>query len=154
MKPLSPCRLSGQHVRLLQDRLRASDLEECRILGYSPMGAMAAGLMFGDAFAALDTETAQPVGAFGWSVGGIIWSLWTPLTKLQSLQVLRESPNWIAELVRLSGEKRLSNHVLATNKSTLEWLKLTKCFAIDPYPVVLRGEEFNYIETIPAMELN
>jgi hypothetical protein len=103
---------------------------ECLANGYTPEQALAAGLLFGFSWAVHRQEDG-PIGAFGFTTGGTIWSLWGPLTRQESRIVLQASRDWIPYLVRLSGRPTLINAVHSKNTLAMKWLEATGCVNFD-----------------------
>lgn len=99
------------------------------------------------AHCALRTDTGTPVGAWGYTSLGTIWSLWTKLSPRERLQVVQETPTWVSRLVRESGRPVLYNYVMATNAPALRWLRRSGAFAISPEVTTVRAADYHYFET-------
>lgn len=124
-------------------RLTSSETMECLANGLQPSQALASGLLFGVSWAVLKVELKRssqdqpfaehptPVGAYGFTHEGVIWSLWGPLSRKDSVAVLKLAPEWIAHLVALSRRSRLKNMVHADNAMALAWLQKTDCINLD-----------------------
>jgi hypothetical protein len=121
--------LTWDHCQELSLKLASSEKMECLANGYTPEQALAAGLLFGLSWAVL--RDGSPIGAFGYTLQGAVWSLWGPLTRKESVTVLRLSRDWIPHLVQLSGRAVLTNAVHEDNKKALDWLKATGCVEFD-----------------------
>lgn len=123
-------------------------------MGLSPLQALATGAFMG-AHSALRTDTGTPVGAWGFTPHGAIWSLWTKLSPRERLQVLQETPMWVSRLVQESGRPTLYNFILTSNRLALNWLRKSNAFAISPEVTCHGGGEYHYFETnvSPAMKV-
>jgi hypothetical protein len=139
--------LSWDHCVSLADRLVAGDAKECTSMGHSPKQALAYGLLCGQAYAAVRASTGTPVGAFGYTPEGTIWSLWTKLSRGEACQVLREGPAWIHALTQTSRLHRLYNFVDVENPMAIEWLRATGCFDFGASPVERNGAQYLYFRT-------
>lgn len=81
-----------------------------------------------------------------------IWAIWflsAELTKVQSVEIIRESPQWIMRLAQQanSGAMRgkvehIGNMVWYENLTHLKWLKATNMFDIIPTPIPLNDQIF------------
>lgn len=141
--------LTWEHCQALGPRLTPEEATEVSHSGLDPTQALAYGLLFGFSRAAVREDTAEPVGAYGYTPEGVIWSLWAPLTRKESVQVLRAAPTWIAGLVARSGLPKLHNAVSADNRPALRWLNATRAVRF-PHPLdcPVTRPGFHYFETI------
>lgn len=121
----------------LAPKVARGDAKECAENGLTTEEAMAIGGMSGGAYIAMwdfapespaFIRSPRPIGVFGWTTHGVIWSLWADLTLEQQKAVLRESPKWVRQLVAESGCLSLRNRIHMDNITTLRWLKATDCF--------------------------
>lgn len=145
--PLTVDRLTWDGCVHLAENIREGDRLECEGSGHTPLEALALGLMTGPSFGVYRAD-GTCVGAFGCNAGlGTIWSLWGSLTWQESFIVLRSTPLWVRQLVYLAGRQRLCNYVDIRNKDALEWLRLSRCFAIDTDITQLNGQSYFYFET-------
>lgn len=141
--------LTWDHCQSLARRLPSSETMECLADGYQPEQALAAGLLWGLSLAVLRDE--DPAGAFGYTTSGIIWSLWSPLSRRESVDILRLSREWVPHMVTLSGRPTLHNRVHCKNTKAIEWIEATGCFSLDTANPVrnLDGSESFPFETFP-----
>ncbi|MFZ3194093.1 MAG: hypothetical protein WA154_12925 [Moraxellaceae bacterium] len=154
MRPsVYPCPLDWQRITHLAPLIVEEDKGECRVSGLDPLQALTFGAMdvYSKCVVRFDTDT--PVGAFGMTTAGSIWSLWGKLTPRESFQVLHEMPRWVHDMVlystRTLHRPLLHNHVACSNARAIAWLRLSKCFWIDPTEVDVRGVPHHYFETLP-----
>lgn len=123
--------------------IRHQDRLECG-RDRDPLAAMLYGLSHGDAWVALDPHGA-PLGVYGWTRHGAIWSLWRDMTRAESIAVLKHTPLWVAQMVQASGHPFLFNFVSASNSAALGWLETSRCFDIDYRRVMMHeGEPWGY----------
>src|SRR5207253_1147506 len=108
--------LTWEHCQSIAPRLAAGDHFECLALGRTPEQSLAMGLLMGPAWAVCRGNTGSPIGAFGYTPQGTVWSLWTKLTTGEAFTVLGETPKWVAEMVRQSGLPSLHNHAARANQ--------------------------------------
>lgn len=114
-------------VVTLANRLGRNAIKECLLQGVSPEEALRNGVSEGPTRLVVD-EWHLPVGAYGWTHTGYIWSLWGDLTHSQSRIVLKAAPSVIMEAAALHSPRRLQNWVDVDNRSIRHWLEKTKCF--------------------------
>lgn len=146
MDLLTPRALTWGLCRQLGKRIRPEDARECELKGYTPEMAMFAGCgTTGEAFAAMHGET--PIGAFGWTEAGRIWSLWANLTLAEAKCVLGQTPKWVSRMVAVSGRTYLDNWVHADNRKALAWLRASRCFGIDSCVQDIGGAAYHHIAT-------
>lgn len=146
MPRLTAVPLTWEHCEALAGRIADEDTSECLAMGHTPLQALAGGCMLGEGFAVIRADSFTPVGAFGWTTEGTIWSLWAELSPKESVQVLRESGVWVRTLVLRSPFDALHNHVATANRRALKWIRTTGAFWIDdPEPTA----DFLYFETRP-----
>lgn len=146
--PLFAAPLEWDHCVSLAPRLSAGDTFECLAMGHLPEQALAAGLFMGPATAVLRKDTGTPVGAFGYTAQGSIWSLWSTLSRVEAFQVLRETPGWVEDMVVASGLPTLSNFAACANTTALAWLRQSRCFWIADQSVEKLGQDYVYFETL------
>ena len=141
-------RLNWQHIASLRDTLCSADITECTLMGLTPEQALATALVTTNdqAFAAC-LEDGAPVGAFGWTPQGAIWSLWVPLSPGIAREVLLRTPWWVAFMVASSGLKHLCNFVHTKNTRTIKWLKASRCFDLDSYISKTASGDYFYFQT-------
>lgn len=111
----------------LAGRIRAADKLECN--GDVVHAMSHSFTQGGEAWAAMNGS--NPVGAFGWTKPGLIWSLWADLSTAEAMDVLRQTPAWTTYMVNASGLDFLKNYVDESNHVTLRWLKAAGCFTVD-----------------------
>lgn len=155
--PLEVRPLSWPDCQDLAPRLTRADAFECLHLGQQPLGALATGLMFGNCWCVYRAHTGRPVGAFGFTADGVIWSLWTSMGLKERKTVLKETPGWVLKMVEewehLGGVGPLKNHIAGQNKLSIAWLKATRCFHVSRDAVWLMGEDFYPFHTHPAQTI-
>lgn len=150
--------LHWDHCQELALKLPSSEKMECLANGYTIEQALAAGLLFGMSWAVLrggpTVNLEDPVGAFGYTNQGAIWSLWGPLTFPEQRDILRMSRFWIPHLVELSGRPVLRNAVHQDNTKARAWLEATRCIGFDTCnPVANRdGTQSWAFETVPLKD--
>lgn len=142
---VTPGKLTWGICRQLGKKIRPEDAIECLHKGYTPEMAMFSGIGTGEAYAAFHGLSA--IGAFGWTKEGRVWSLWAPLTKAESLSVLRQTPEWVSRMVAHSGRPFLDNKVHALNRKAIAWLKASKCFQVDREAEPVDGQPYHYFST-------
>jgi hypothetical protein len=139
--------LTWDHCQELSLKLASSEKMECLANGYTPEQALAAGLLFGLSWAVL--RDGSPIGAFGYTLQGAVWSLWGPLTRTESADRTAPEPRLDPPPGPSSpAEPSSTNAVHEDNKKALDWLKATGC-------VVLRlgepqGEQGRHQELGPS----
>lgn len=145
--------LSWDLIGHLAPRINKDDAGECKVSNLDPLQALSTGAMVGPAWAVVRQDSGTPVGAFGFTPAGSIWSLWADLTMRESLEVLQGTPEWVHGMAAVHHQsvrgERLHNHVACSNKRALTWLRMSKCFWIDPTEVDVRGVPHHYFETLP-----
>lgn len=125
---LEPGPLDWNAVLTLAPKVRHSDRLEC--LNENVYDALLYGTRSGgDAWSVREAETV--IGAFGFTDHGTIWALFQDLSLRQSVQVLRHTPLWVAQMVRQSGRPFLFNFVHEDNKPALGWIEASRCFQVD-----------------------
>lgn len=110
------------------------------------------GLLMGPAWAACRAHTGTPLGAFGYTPQGTVWSLWARLSTGDAFRVLDGTSGWVREMVRQSGLPFLHNYAACANRAALTWLRLAKCFSVSPDPVAINGHDYFYFETKVSAE--
>ncbi len=152
--PLTVRGLSWPDCQDLAPRLTRADAFECLHLGQQPLGALATGLMFGNAWCVQRAHTGRPVGAFGFTAEGVIWSLWTSMGLKERKAVLRETPGYVLDMLTSweasGGVGPLKNHIAGQNKQSIAWLKATRCFHVSRDAVWLMDEDFYPFHTLPV----
>lgn len=139
----------------LAGNLRESERIECMASGHQPEQALAAALFdkgWSRAVVAEEGPKAIPVGAFGYTSNGTIWSLWGSLSRKQSVRILKESKEWTAGMVRRSGRLLLHNVVHSKNTSAIAWINATGAFWMDTTNPrrMPNGDDGFYFETLPV----
>lgn len=124
---LLPVPLTYDHIRHLAPRIREADLADLTIHDTDPEQALVSGMTLGESFAVLDDGV--PIGAGGWTVAGAVWTLWTDLTRKQSLELLRCCVPW-ARIMAIRAKRPLTNVFLSGNTVTERWLRATRCVTI------------------------
>lgn len=148
MAALTAIPLTWEHCVALAPRISHEDTLECLAMGHTPIQALAGGCMLGEGFAVIRSDSYTPVGAFGWTTEGTIWSLWSELSPKESAQVLRDTGQWVRTLVMRSPFEELHNHVATANGRALKWLRRSGAFWVqDEDAEDDRG--FLYFETRP-----
>lgn len=111
--------------------MRGADMAECLALGHTPLQALTAGLLSGPSFGVFRQNDC--VAAFGVGMSaGTIWSLWSAtIDWIEGLEIVRETPRWVLQLVQLSGRSSLYNYVDIHNTAALEWLRMSGAFTMD-----------------------
>lgn len=137
MSRLVAAPLTWELCEELATKVNPADSWECTRGGYTPLQALAGGLLAGKAYAVLQDD--EPVGAFGFTCWHTIWSLWSPLSPRQSVQVLRETFDWVAGMVLRARPHTLWNYVDPDNRTAVEWLKASKAFRLDDHETYLPG---------------
>lgn len=145
--------LTWELAREFAPTVSIADAVECRRMGMSVEFALMTGIFEATiigcrAYAVVEDEKTV-VGAFGTTHHGAIWSLWANLTRAQKLQVLQETPEWVATLKRFyrhHGRPPLGNLVDADNKQALDWIRHTGCFEIAETPDMRYGTPFYRFE--------
>jgi hypothetical protein len=115
---------------VLGPKVREADKVDCIAHDQDATQALLAGCGAGPAAAILDIKTRQPVGAVGWTFDGNIWSLWIDLTPEQSRELMRHTKSAVFFMATRAAEVGvlLSNVVWDQNRTTLAWLRASKCF--------------------------
>lgn len=153
--------LTAEGAQELQGAMRQVDCTELSIVRSSPMEAMSLMLLdalsrgsIGEAWEVVD-EFDHCVGAFGYHIGGCqIYSLWAPLTRAQSRQVLKEMSQWVKLLIRRSRCTTLSNIIFTGNRVAIKWLVSSRCFDVNfNHPFSIQGREMLYFQTKPLAEM-
>lgn len=139
--------LTWEHCESLAPRLAAGDNFECLALGRTPEQSLAMGLLMGPAWAVCRGGTGTPIGAFGYTPQGTVWSLWAQLSTGEAFRVLDGTSAWVREMVHQSGLPVLHNYAACANRAALTWLRLAKCFSVNPDPVAINGHDYLYFET-------
>jgi len=148
---LTPTPLNYDHIRHLAPRIREADLWDLTIHDTDPEQALVSGMALGEAFAVLDDGV--PIGAGGWTVAGSVWTLWTDLTRKQSLALLRCCVPW-ARIMAIRAKRPLQNVFLEGNTVTERWLRATRCVNIlDGSSVSWNGRRYTPFFLKPLEEL-
>lgn len=136
MSRLTAIPLTWELCKALAPKVNPADSWECHREGHSVEQALASGLLMGKAYAVTQEDTLNdPVGAFGYTCSNTIWSLWGHLTRRQSLQVLRETPEWVAGMVERAKPHVLWNYADPNNTKAVEWLRASGAFLVDDEPI-------------------
>jgi len=145
-RPLLEVReLTWQDAQSIARRLHPDDAYECAAMGRTPEGSMAWVILSGQpSWCVYRTCTGTPVGAFGFTTEGTIWSLWTALGRRESLMVLEHTRPWVTRMATdflkvAEVPNTLSNLVAKRNQRGITWLKMSKCFGFGT-PVEINGE--------------
>lgn len=146
--------LMWHHAKRLSRVVRKADVLECLAgSGMGPYQAMLEGINRGPCWAAFVDGDAVPVGAWGWTHEGAVWSMWRDLTSNESRELLRHTPEMVAEMVS-ARDGVLENYVWENNTQALAWLRASKCFNIDLDRVIILGNHrFIHFATKPLEEL-
>lgn len=142
----NPARLSGVPMRWedigqLGPLIRETDRRDCVAHDCNPELALLDAFTAGRAWTALwnlDVGEPQPLGCFGWTHTGFIWSLWVDLTREQSLALMSRAQSVIKGMAREAGAAgiaSLCNTVRTDNLLTIAWLRASKCFDF-PRPAI------------------
>lgn len=84
---------------------------------------------------------------------GTIGSLWGPLDMRDSIEILKQTPQWVKFLMEDVYAYKLHNHVSATNEMALKWIEKSGVFKLDRrVSEVFSGNPYYYFETIPLEE--
>lgn len=131
--------------------IRASDKVECYANGSTPERSLLWATEHGPAWAAFEGDSQVPVGVWGWTEKGAIWSYWAELDRVQSRELLRRTPAMVAEMLeeaRTIGWTRLGNYVWEDNTAALAWLRASKCFDIElDRDTILANRRFHHFMT-------
>lgn len=137
--------------------IRLADRIECVSNGSNPYRSMLWALDHGRCWAAFEGNSDVPVGVWGWTDMGAVWSYWAELDPVQSRELLRRTPAMVAEMLEESTEAGfpvLANYVWEDNLAALRWLHSSKCFTIHlDRPVILLNRRFHHFETKPLEEV-
>lgn len=125
--------LRRQDVRDLAGRLRDGDVQDCLAHEHTPEEALLGGWQGGPSWGVWDGDCL--IGAGGWTFDGAIWTLWSDLTRSQSLALMRVTPSWARKIAEHANEhikwyqpeRRLQNAVWEDNRLTIAWLRATRC---------------------------
>lgn len=93
-------------------------------------------------------DDGSPVGIAGVSTGGVIWLLATDgllATASHRRQFIRGAREWVDGLLR-DGAGPLHNWVMASNHTTVQWLRSLGFDVEPPRPMGPRLELFSYVE--------
>lgn len=125
-------RLTPWRAATVGANMRVADRVDCAAYDYDPHDALRHGMEVGTAYAAVDKDTEETIGAFGWSASeGTIWSLWTnSLTRGHVKDIMRYTVPLVRQAVIKTGAL-LGNYVWTENHVTLRWLKASHCFVVD-----------------------
>ena len=146
---LEPGFLDWRAVFTLGANLAESDRLEC--LSGDPMAVLAGATTTGQAWTALDGD--RILGAYGYTDEGTIWSLWSELSREESMAVLLHTPLWVRTMLHESGREWLYNFVSVGNEQAIAWLKLSGCFDVSDRVVTFSGMSARYFRTKPKKAL-
>ena len=151
---LEPGYLDWRAVFTLGANLTESDRLEC--LSGDPMSVLAGATTTGQAWTALRSRDGEDsphegriLGAYGYTDEGTIWSLWSELSREESMAVLTHTPLWVRTMLHESGREWLYNWVSLANQKAIAWLKLSGCFDVSDRVVTFSGMSAHYFRTKP-----
>lgn len=145
--------------------LRAGDVRELQLLGWTPNNALwtAAMLNYDEdqvmswaLFSSLRGTCQAPIAAFGYhSQSNHIWMLGQPLLRQEQVTLIRHTKEWVDFMLKASGEDWLGNTVAAFNGPAVNWLERSKAFDVDrETPYIIGGSKFYRFETKPLETLH
>lgn len=151
--------LRWDHVKKFTRVIRKGDLIECHSNGMSVSRSLEWAMYRGggESWAVIEEGRDAPVGVFGWTDRGGIWSYWCDLGAAQTRELMRQTPQYVLEMVEsanAAGLPHLANYVWEGNHEALAWLRASHCFSLDldhRYNISNRG--FIGFQTKPAEEL-
>lgn len=146
--------LEREHIPNLAARLSAGDRRECLDLGVSPEAALMAGYRGAFSLVVYRGEADYPVGAFGVTGAGIVWSLWADLTPDEMRYLRQEAPHWIEWMAINVHGGPLRNHVSVANRQALLWIHRTGCFDVADTPHQINGRDYLHFQTKAELHLN
>jgi hypothetical protein len=149
--------LTWSSAKRFERVIRASDKVECYANGSAPLNSLLWAIDHGPCWAAFEGESQVPVGAWGWTDRGAVWSYWRELDRVQSRELLRQTPGMVLEMLEQSataGWLRLGNFVWEDNTAALGWLRASKCFDISlDSDIILSNKRFHHFLTKPLEEV-
>lgn len=159
---LSTEALRWDYVKRLAPFIRRSDVVECAVNGNTPEESMLWALEAGRGRSWVVLDEGCPIGAYGWTQHGAIWSLWADLLPDQAKDVARNTAGYIRAVVanwERSGQMPqfnvpLRNAVWEDNRHALAWLRASHCFNIKvDEPILIGHRRFIPFETKTLGEL-
>lgn len=145
--------------------LRAGDVRELELLGWTPNSALWAAAMLNydepdtrswSLFSTLRDTTQAPIAAFGYHPDSQhIWLLSQPLLLPEKLTLIRHTREWVGHMLKASECPHLGNMVAAFNAPAVNWLTHSKAFDVDrETPYVVSGCRFFRFQTKPLETLH
>lgn len=146
-------RLTWDAINRFYKHISSADKVECFANGMSPYRSLAWALEHGPCWAAYEGHSQVPVGCWGWTQRGAVWSYWTELDRVQSRELLRHTPQMVSEMLMDStavGFPCLENYVWEDNTAAIKWLRASKCFDISlDRDIILSNKRFHHFRTKP-----
>jgi hypothetical protein len=137
--------------------IREADRIECQANGMSVYQSLLYACSAGPCWAVYEDAEQTPLGVWGWTRAGAIWSYWADLNATQSRHLLRCTPPHVLEMLEQStaeGIPALGNFVWVGNRAALAWLRASHCFIITlDRPYEFGNKEFYHFKTKPLEEL-
>jgi hypothetical protein len=151
--------LNWQYAKRFSRVIRAGDKVECLTNGMSPYRSMEWAMNHGggESWAVLEEFGTVPVGVYGWTSKGAIWSYWRDLSPNEQRELMRRTPGMVLEMVekaKAEGLPYLANYVWEGNRPAVAWLKASHCFSLDlDHSYNISNKSFIAFKTRPAEEI-
>jgi hypothetical protein len=149
--------LTWSSAKRFEPAIRSADKVECYANDSTPLKSLLWAIEHGPCWAAFEGDSAIPVGTWGWTDRGAVWSYWTELDRVQSRELLRRTPEMVSEMLTEStgaGWPSLANFVWEDNLAALGWLRASKCFEISlDKDIILLNRRFHHFQTKPLEEV-
>lgn len=153
--------LAWRHAKTFGRVIRKPDMIECLSNGMSVRASLDWVIENGggESWAVIEGDNqVTPVGVYGWTRRGAIWSYWSELDPPQIKELMRRTPGMVLEMVENAakhGLPMLSNYVWDGNREALAWLKASHCFTFNLDQCLTIGNDRTFIpfSTRPVEEL-